>query len=237
MPAWVARGIEAEARRIATPAGRNFDQLRIRRNTACHLQQACRKCGHATARQYIRRSLPRISDGKFRRVSISALPVAPSGRAVSRIAWHLRRWQARRPGDDTTYVELEEASNRLASHLVRSGLAPGERVGIILPQSVETVVAHLAIYKSGLVAVPLARLFAADAIAYRLARAGARAVITTPRRSRQDRKRCASACRNWAKSSLPAILHRRAATAFAQGACRRLRTVRGRPIPIRTIRR
>jgi acetyl-CoA synthetase len=89
----------------------------------------------------------------------------------------LRRWDEVKPPVETTYSKLREMSDRLAAHLLRSGLVAGDRVGIILPQSVETVVSHLAIYKAGLVAVPLARLFAPDAIQYRLARAGAKAVI------------------------------------------------------------
>ncbi len=91
----------------------------------------------------------------------------------------LRRFIPGGEPQDTTYGELLDLSNRLANHLTRSGLAPGDRCGIILPQSVETVVSHLAIYKAGLIAVPLARLFAADAIRYRLARAGVKVVVTT----------------------------------------------------------
>jgi acetyl-CoA synthetase len=91
---------------------------------------------------------------------------------VALIAWHPDA-----PAVTTTYSQLCEMSDRLAAHFLRTGLVAGDRVGIILPQSVETVVSHLAIYKAGLVAVPLARLFAPDAIQYRLARAGAKAVI------------------------------------------------------------
>jgi acetyl-CoA synthetase len=47
-----------------------------------------------------------------------------------------------------------------------------------LPQCIETVVAHLAAYKAGLIAVPLALLFGPEALSYRLAFSGARAIIT-----------------------------------------------------------
>lgn len=90
----------------------------------------------------------------------------------------LRRFIPGGEAHDTTYGELLDLSNRLANYLVGTGLAQGDRCGIILPQSVETVVCHLAIYKAGLIAVPLARLFAADAIRYRLARAGVKVVVT-----------------------------------------------------------
>jgi acetyl-CoA synthetase len=51
-------------------------------------------------------------------------------------------------------------------------------VAILLPQSAEVAIAHIAIYKLGAVAVPLAGLFGVDAIAYRLEDSGARALIT-----------------------------------------------------------
>ncbi|MEZ5871240.1 MAG: AMP-binding protein [Nitratireductor sp.] len=90
----------------------------------------------------------------------------------------LMRWNDGEEPVATTYGELRDASNRLANHLVSLGLSRGDRVAIILPQSVEAAVSHIAIYKAGLVAVPLARLFAADAIEYRLKRAGVSAVIS-----------------------------------------------------------
>ena len=90
----------------------------------------------------------------------------------------LRQWRDGQETLDTSYGELAELSNRLANALAGLGCGPGERVGIILPQSVATVVSHLAIYKSALIAVPLARLFAAEAIEYRLATAGVCTVIT-----------------------------------------------------------
>ena len=77
-----------------------------------------------------------------------------------------------------TFGALAEQSNRLASALAALGVARGERVAILLPQMAEVVVAHVAIYKLGAVALPLASLFGVDALDYRLADAGVRAVIT-----------------------------------------------------------
>ncbi|WP_165644753.1 AMP-binding protein, partial [Oharaeibacter diazotrophicus] len=81
--------------------------------------------------------------------------------------------------DVATYGDLAEASARLANALAGLGVARGDRVAILLPQSVEAVVAHLAVYRMAAVALPLAILFGADALEYRLRRAGARAVVTT----------------------------------------------------------
>ena len=58
------------------------------------------------------------------------------------------------------------------------GIARGDRVAILLPQGPAVPVAHVAVYKLGAVALPLAALFGVDAIAYRLRDAGAKALIT-----------------------------------------------------------
>ncbi len=61
-----------------------------------------------------------------------------------------------------SFAALRDLSNRLANALAGLGLARGDRVGIYLPQSPETALAHLAVYKAGFVAVPLfAALFRA----------------------------------------------------------------------------
>lgn len=77
-----------------------------------------------------------------------------------------------------SYGRLRADSNRLASALAGRGVAPGDRVAVLLPQSADVVVAHAAAYKLGAVALPLAGLFGEEALAYRLADAGARAVVT-----------------------------------------------------------
>ncbi len=78
----------------------------------------------------------------------------------------------------TTYGELKGLSDRLALALRQRGIGRGDRVAILLPQSVETVVAHFAVYKLAAIAVPLAALFGADALLYRLLSSGSKAVIT-----------------------------------------------------------
>jgi acetyl-CoA synthetase len=76
-----------------------------------------------------------------------------------------------------TYGALKSASDRLALALRRRGVGRGDRVALILPQSAETVVTHLAAYKLGAVAVPLAVLFGAEALGHRLRASGARAAV------------------------------------------------------------
>lgn len=80
--------------------------------------------------------------------------------------------------ETVTYGWLRETSNRLANTLAAHGVAHGDRVAMLLPQTPEAAAGHIAIYKLGAVAVPLAILFGVDALSYRLQNAGARAVIT-----------------------------------------------------------
>jgi acetyl-CoA synthetase len=77
-----------------------------------------------------------------------------------------------------SFDTLRAASCRLANVLAGSGVGRGDRVAILLPQRPETAAAHLAAYRLGAVAVPLFTLFGPDALSFRLADSGARAVIT-----------------------------------------------------------
>ncbi|MEX0697947.1 MAG: AMP-binding protein [Dongiaceae bacterium] len=76
-----------------------------------------------------------------------------------------------------TYGELKRSSDRLALAMRRRGVGAGDRVALLLPQSIEAVLGHLAAYKLGAIAVPLAALFGEDALRYRLANSGAALLV------------------------------------------------------------
>jgi len=80
--------------------------------------------------------------------------------------------------DKYTFHELRQLSNRFANTLKAHGMQAGDRLGILLPQSLETAIAHIATYKTGGVAIPLFTLFGTDALQYRLANSQARFVVT-----------------------------------------------------------
>ncbi len=96
------------------------------------------------------------------------------------LASHPAMFYENEQGEEKTYTfgQLSTLSNRFANALRALGVARGDRVGIILPQRIETGIAHLAVYKLGAVALPLSILFGPDAIEYRLSDSGAKAVIT-----------------------------------------------------------
>lgn len=77
-----------------------------------------------------------------------------------------------------TFGALAERSNAFANALRARGVRRGDRVALLLPQSFETAIAHVAIYKLGAIAVPLALLFGVEALEYRLQTAGVKAIVT-----------------------------------------------------------
>jgi acetyl-CoA synthetase len=103
----------------------------------------------------------------------------------------LRKHESPGPGERTalvdaatdetyTYADIDEASGRLANALETQGVEPGDRVGVVAGQRVETPLMHLACWKLGAVSVPMTTLYGEDALSYRLDDAGAVAVVFDP---------------------------------------------------------
>jgi len=86
------------------------------------------------------------------------------------------------------FADLKRMSDRFANALRAMGIERGDRVAIVLPQTVETIVAHLAIHKLGAVSLPLAILFGPEALEFRLRDSGARAAIVHRDRYQQVRE-------------------------------------------------
>jgi acetyl-CoA synthetase len=77
-----------------------------------------------------------------------------------------------------TFGDIRRLSNQAAHLMLSGGASRGDRIAVLLPQMPETAIAHVAIYKIGAIAVPLFCLFGIEALEYRLADSGTRAVIT-----------------------------------------------------------
>ncbi|MEO8488031.1 MAG: AMP-binding protein [Betaproteobacteria bacterium] len=79
-----------------------------------------------------------------------------------------------------TFWDLEQRARRLANALAALGVGRGDRVALMLPQRPETVIAHMAVYRMGAVAVPLSFLFGPEALEYRLVHSAAKVAIVDP---------------------------------------------------------
>ena len=77
-----------------------------------------------------------------------------------------------------SFLALDRLANRFANALIANGARVGDRVGIHLPQRVETAAAHLGALKAGLITIPLFELFAQEALSFRLRTAEARFLVT-----------------------------------------------------------
>ena len=72
-----------------------------------------------------------------------------------------------------TYSDIADATEKLAAVMLQKGVVKGDRIGILLPQCAETMIAHFAAHLIGAVSLPLFVLFGADALKFRLADSGA----------------------------------------------------------------
>ncbi|WP_424932308.1 acyl-CoA synthetase [Amaricoccus macauensis] len=77
-----------------------------------------------------------------------------------------------------TYGVLARSARRFANALAGQGIGRGDRVAILLPQTPEALITHLAAYRLGAIVVPLFSLFGEDGLHFRMQDSGARAIIT-----------------------------------------------------------
>lgn len=81
-----------------------------------------------------------------------------------------------------SFDDLKNRSNQLANALCTRGISTEgdypDRVGVLLPQCLETAVSHIAVLKLGGISIPLFTLFGQDALHHRLKDSGAKALIT-----------------------------------------------------------
>jgi long-chain acyl-CoA synthetase len=76
-----------------------------------------------------------------------------------------------------TATELEEAACRLAASLMEAGVEAIDRVGVLLPNCPETVLAYLACFKANFVIVPLDYRHRPAQIGYALSHSGANVLL------------------------------------------------------------
>ncbi|MET7640370.1 amino acid adenylation domain-containing protein [Streptomyces sp. NPDC005438] len=81
--------------------------------------------------------------------------------------------------DRMTYAELEERANALAHRLILRGVGPSDTVALVLPRTLDTVVAVWAVVLAGAAYLPVDPNYPPERIAYMLGDAHPAAVLTT----------------------------------------------------------
>ena len=79
-----------------------------------------------------------------------------------------------------TFAEFDAAAARAATLLEQAGVEPGDRVGVMLPNTPAFAIAFYGIMYRGAVAVPMNPLLKAREVSYYLANSGAKALFATP---------------------------------------------------------
>ena len=85
---------------------------------------------------------------------------------------------SRHQGQRFTYAELDHQANRLASALLRAGLAPGDRAGIWAHNCAEWLLMQIATAKAGIVLVNINPAYRVTELEYALNKVGCRMLVT-----------------------------------------------------------
>src|SRR5277367_408010 len=79
-----------------------------------------------------------------------------------------------------TFAEFDAAAARVATLLDKAGIEPGDRVGVMLPNTPAFAIAFYGIMYRGAVAVPINPLLKAREVAYYLSNSAAKALFAAP---------------------------------------------------------
>lgn len=109
------------------------------------------------------------------------MPIAPSlVHLLHERAQHIGDRDLLRFGEQRmTFAEVDARTSQLACVLVNAGVAPGDRVAVMLPNGLEFPIAWLAIMKARAVMVPINIQYRAHDLAYTLNDSGAKLLFTT----------------------------------------------------------
>jgi long-chain acyl-CoA synthetase len=87
---------------------------------------------------------------------------------------------------ELTFSQFDTAGARVATFLEQEGIEPGDRVGLMLPNTPAFAVAYYGILRRGAVAVPMNPLLKAREIEFYLTNTGAKALFATPFFAEED---------------------------------------------------
>src|ERR1700733_8321010 len=100
------------------------------------------------------------------------------GSLINRAALHYKDGPCLTEGDRTlSFREFDGVTDRLANALRARGLQTGDRVSVILPNSIDCLIAYYAVAKAGLVRVQLNTRETIENHRYKIEDSGSRCVI------------------------------------------------------------
>ena len=85
----------------------------------------------------------------------------------------------REGGLETTYAQLNEQANRVATSLIRMGVKPGEHIGLCCPNSIDWITFYFGVLKAGAVAITLSGLLKGEELINLVNHAKPRFIFTT----------------------------------------------------------
>jgi long-chain acyl-CoA synthetase len=100
--------------------------------------------------------------------------------AVEAAAMYRDRIAIRCDEQTLTFAQLDDASARFAAFLAATGIRPGDRVGLMLPNIPAFAVCYYGILRAGAVAVPMNPMLSAREVEFYLSNTGAAALFATP---------------------------------------------------------
>lgn len=81
-------------------------------------------------------------------------------------------------GKKISYAELDRLANLFANALIKLGVRPGDRVGLLMPNIPQIVISYYGIWRAGAVAVPVNPLYTDREIEHQFNSSGTTSVIT-----------------------------------------------------------
>jgi long-chain acyl-CoA synthetase len=88
----------------------------------------------------------------------------------------------RSDGVELTYSQLNDQVNRVATGLIRSGVEPGELIGLCAPNSTEWIIFYFGVIKAGATAVTYPNALTSGELTILLKHSKPRFILTTPNR-------------------------------------------------------
>src|SRR4030042_1627354 len=89
------------------------------------------------------------------------------------------RLAVREAGTETTYAQLNDRANRIATGLIRLGTKPGDHVGLCAPNSTDWITFYFGVLKAGAVAITLSSVLRRDELTLLLEHSKPRFLFTT----------------------------------------------------------